>query len=81
MGYASKALWNMDSLGVILLPHSMRGRNIMPAKKHTVKFVATKMVKEPTDVTFKTKAGKRVEFEAEKPVKEKVKVQFQAKDK
>ncbi|MGD0520698.1 MAG: hypothetical protein ABSA48_05525 [Terracidiphilus sp.] len=53
----------------------------MPAKKHTVKFVATKTVKEPTDVKFKTKTGKRVEFEAEKPVKEKVKVQFQAKDK
>jgi len=54
---------------------------VMPAKKHTVKFVATKTVNEPTEVKFTTKAGKKVDFEAEKPVKEKVKVQFQAKDK
>jgi hypothetical protein len=53
----------------------------MPAKKHTVKFVATKTVKEPTEVKFKTKTGERVKFQAEKPVKEKVKVQFKAKDK
>jgi hypothetical protein len=53
----------------------------MPAKKHTVKFVATKTVKEPTEVKFKTKSGKKVDFEANKPVKEKVQVKFQAKNK
>lgn len=38
----------------------------MAAKKHTVEFEATKTVKKPADVSFKTKSGKKVEFEAEK---------------
>ncbi len=53
----------------------------MAPKKHTVKFTATKTVKKPTEVKFKTKAGGKVKFEAEKPVKKKVKVEFKAKDK
>ncbi|MGA2538951.1 MAG: hypothetical protein ABSF53_23290 [Terracidiphilus sp.] len=44
-------------------------------------FEATKIVKVPTEVEFTTKAGEKVEFAAEKPVKEKVKVKFKAKDK
>ena len=52
----------------------------MAPKKHTVKFAATKTVKKPTKVDFKTRSGEKVAFEAKKPTKQKVKVSFQAKD-
>jgi hypothetical protein len=55
--------------------------NAMATKKHTVKFAATKTVKKPTEVKFKTKSGEKVKFKAEKPVKQRVGVQFKAKDK
>jgi hypothetical protein len=50
----------------------------MAPKKQTVSFTATKKVKEPTDVNFKTKSGTKVSFEAEKPVSKKVPVKFKA---
>lgn len=53
----------------------------MAPKKHTVEFEATKTVKKPEEVSFTTKAGKPVDFEAKKPTKEKVDVKFKAKNK
>lgn len=50
-------------------------------KKHHVDFVATKTVKEPTEVAFKTKTGHQVDFVAKMPVQEKVEVSFMAHDK
>jgi len=50
-------------------------------KKHKVEFDAHKVVKKPTEVEFKTKAGKRVDFVADKPTKVPVHVKFRAKDK
>jgi hypothetical protein len=50
-------------------------------KRHHVEFTAQKMVKEPTEVMFKTRAGKRVDFVAAKPVKEEVAVSFMARNK
>ena len=49
--------------------------------KHHVDFIATKNVKEPTEVAFTTKTGKPVDFVAKKPVEEKVEVSFMAKNK
>ncbi len=51
----------------------------MATKTRTVKFTATKTVKKPTEVKFKTKSGEKVKFEAKKPVKQRRKVQFKAK--
>lgn len=51
------------------------------AKRHHVDFVAVKMVKEPTEVAFRTKTGKSVDFVAKKPVKEAVEVSFMARNK
>lgn len=51
------------------------------AKKHHVDFTAHKKVKEPTDVDFTTRTGKRVDFVAEKPVEKKVGVHFMARNK
>ena len=53
----------------------------MAPKKQTVSFLATKKVKEPTDVKFKTKSGTKVSFEAEKSVSKKVPVKFKATSK
>ena len=50
-------------------------------KRHHVKFVAEKTVKEPTKVKFETKTGDRVAFVAKKPVREEVEVAFMARDK
>ena len=50
------------------------------AKKHTVKFTATKTVKKPTEVKLKMRTGDKVKFEADKPVKKKVRLKFQAID-
>jgi len=49
--------------------------------RHHVKFVAIKKVKEPTEVEFRTKAGKSIDFVAKKSVPEKVKVSFMARNK
>ncbi|MGB7220081.1 MAG: hypothetical protein WBD07_14885 [Vicinamibacterales bacterium] len=49
-------------------------------RKHHVDFIATKKVKEPTEVMFTTKAGKPVDFVAKKVVQEKVEVSFMAKN-
>jgi len=51
------------------------------AKKHTVEFDAHATVKRPTEVEFKTKSGKRVDFVADKPTKVPVHVKFKVKDK
>jgi hypothetical protein len=53
----------------------------MAPKKHLVDFVATKMVKEPTEVSFITKSGVPVDFTARKPVRERGEVSFMARDK
>jgi hypothetical protein len=50
-------------------------------KRHHVKFTATKKVKEPTEVAFKTTTGKSVDFVARKPQPEKVKINFMARNK
>lgn len=49
------------------------------AKRHHVDFIATKKMKEPTEVTFATKTGAHVDFVARKPVKEKIEVSFMAR--
>ena len=46
-----------------------------------VKFVATKTVKKPATVKFKTKSGKTVSFRAVKTFEEKELVPFRAKKK
>jgi hypothetical protein len=51
------------------------------AKRHHVDFTATKKVKEPTEVAFRTKTWKPVDFIAEKPVARKVEVDFMARNK
>ncbi|WP_263386013.1 hypothetical protein [Granulicella arctica] len=53
----------------------------MAPKKQTVSFTATKKVKEPTGVKFKTKSGTKVSFEAEKSVSKKVPIKFKARPK
>jgi len=50
-------------------------------RRHHVDFVATKNVKEPTEVTFTTKTGKSVDFVAKKPAPEKVDASFMARNK
>jgi hypothetical protein len=47
-------------------------------KKHHVDFVATKIVKEPSEAAFTTRTGKPVDFIARKPVQEKVEISFMA---
>ena len=49
------------------------------SKRHRVTFKATKKVKKPVKVHFKTKEGEVVDFKAKKPVKKRVKVSFLAK--
>ena len=49
-------------------------------KKHKVEFKAHRTVREEGPVTFKTRDGGRVSFEAKKKVKEPVRVRFMAKD-
>ena len=48
-------------------------------RRQTVKFRATKVVKKPTVVSFRTKSGKRVYFSATKVVRQKAEVSFNAK--
>jgi len=49
--------------------------------KQTIRFKAVKVVQEPTRVSFTTKDGKRVSFEATRAVEKPVVVKFQAKPK
>ena len=49
--------------------------------KKYVKFFATKTVKKPTKVSFKTKSGKTVSFKALRTVKQRELVRFPAKKK
>lgn len=51
------------------------------AKRHHVRFIAEKTVKEPTKVRFETKSGDHVDFVAKKPVREEVEVSFMARNK
>lgn len=46
-----------------------------------VEFDAHKIVKQPTEVEFKTSTGKKVDFVANKPAKVPVHVKFTRKDK
>jgi hypothetical protein len=49
------------------------------AKEKTVEFDAHKKVKQPTEVEFTTKNGKKVDFVADKPTKVPVHVKFKKK--
>lgn len=49
-------------------------------KKHEVRFVAHKPVKEEVEVAFRKKDGTPVSFEAHKTVKELVEVEFKARN-
>jgi len=49
--------------------------------QENVRFVATKTVKRPTTVKFKTKSGQTVSFKALKTVERKQVVRFRAKKK
>ena len=51
------------------------------SRKHAVEFNAHKVVKKPTEVAFRTKKGKPVDFVASKPTRVPVHVRFKAKDK
>lgn len=44
-----------------------------------ISFIATKVVKKPTTVVFKTKSGELVKFKAIKGVEEKIRVNFKSK--
>lgn len=46
--------------------------------KQTIRFTATKTVKKPTTVKFRTKSGQVVSFKAIKTVKKKQAVRFRA---
>jgi hypothetical protein len=50
------------------------------SRKHKVEFKAHRTVREEVPVTFKTRDGERVSFEAKKKVKEPIKVRFMAKN-
>lgn len=50
-------------------------------KRHHVKFEADKKVSKPVQVKFTTEDGSKVSFPAHKKVKEKVDVDFMAKNK
>ena len=58
-----------------------RSLTLPPSVWRQLLFPVLLIVARQTDVKFKTESGKKVEFEAKKPVKAKVKVQFKAKDK
>jgi hypothetical protein len=50
------------------------------AQKHVVQFKAHRTVKQEVPVSFRTRNGKRVSFEAKKPVRQPVRVRFTAKN-
>jgi len=47
--------------------------------KHKVEFTAHRTVKEEIPVSFRTRSGERVSFDARRPVQRRVKVKFIAK--
>jgi hypothetical protein len=65
-------------LGLPPWSNTLLGGNV--AKKH-VEFEAHQTVKKPTEVSFTTKDGKRVDFEAEKKTKVLAHVEFDANTK
>lgn len=46
--------------------------------KTTVEFEAHRTVKKPTEVAFTTRDGRNVDFVAQKPAREEVRVKFRA---
>ena len=46
--------------------------------KKTVEFEGHRIVKKPSEVEFTTNSGKQVDFIAQKPVTERVRVKFKA---
>jgi hypothetical protein len=46
--------------------------------KKTVDFEARRTVRKPTDVAFTTRDGRNVDFVAQKPIREEVRVRFRA---
>ena len=50
-------------------------------RRTRVKFTATKTVKKPTEVEFKTSTGEKVGFKARRPVKVRKRVSFLANPK
>jgi hypothetical protein len=50
------------------------------AKKHKVQFNAHRRVREEVPVSFKTRGGERVSFDAMKKARQPVRVRFMAKD-
>ena len=53
----------------------------MPPRRKKISFNATRVVKKPTTVRFKTKSGQRVSFNATKLIRKSSKVTFYAKKK
>lgn len=49
-------------------------------RKHKVEFTARRTIQEETPVNFRTRSGERVSFDAKKPVQQRVKVKFMAKN-
>ena len=49
------------------------------SNKKTVEFDAHRKVKQPTEVEFKTRDGKKVDFVAKKPTSVPVHIKFKAK--
>jgi hypothetical protein len=49
------------------------------SSERTVEFDAHKKVKQPTEIEFKTRDGKKVDFVAKKPTSVPVHVKFKAK--
>jgi hypothetical protein len=50
------------------------------AKKHEVRFNAHRRINEEVPVSFKTREGEKVSFDAKKKVRQPVRVRFMAKD-
>lgn len=53
----------------------------MPGRRHRVEFKAHKTVTEEVPVSFRTRDGQRVAFDAKEKVRKPVKVKFMARDK
>lgn len=82
----SKTLISIHTMGIeyniiLCLPNIIGYNKGKMSGKKTVKFEAVKVVKEPTTVSFVTKNGVRVSFEATKGVEKKVEVKFKSKSK
>lgn len=53
----------------------------MAKKRHHLRFTATEKVSEPAKISFTKKDGTKLSFEGHKDVKEKVDVDFMARNK